>query len=104
MKLKVVYPDMEKLFGKLTFAGNGEETARRVNGRPVVQQREYHLYSTEQRAEDVVVRIPGKVGAKGFEYEAEVKLVNPTLIAEGRNINGRGYTNYVLLADDMVKM
>lgn len=103
MKLKNVVPDVNVTFGKLGFAGLGEETSRRVNGRNAVQQREYNLYSSVQRSENVTVRIPGKAGAKTFTYEEQVKLVNPRLIAEGYSINNRGFVNYVLLADDIVK-
>ena len=102
-KFKNVYPDVNATFGKLTFAGMGEETKRRINGRVVVQEREYNLYSSIQRAENVEVRVPGRVGNKSFEYEEQVKLVNARLIAEGYSINGRGLVNYVLVADDIVK-
>lgn len=103
MKLKNVIPDVKETFGTLAFAGLGEESTQRVNGRRTVVVREYNLYSSLQRAENVVVRIPGSAGAKTFEYEEQVNLVNPRLIAEGYAINGRGMTNYVLLADDIVK-
>lgn len=102
-QLKVVIPNMNVTFGKLSFAGLAKETTRRVNGRQAVQQREYSLFSSVQRAENVAVRIPGKAGAKTFDYEEPVKLVNPHLIAEGYSIQGRGYVNYVLTADDIVK-
>ncbi|MCJ0169131.1 DUF961 family protein, partial [Clostridioides difficile] len=32
----------------------------------------------------------------------KVKLVNPKITAEGKNVRGRGYTNYILNADDML--
>ena len=36
------------------------------------------------------------------KYEQKVKLVNPKITAEGKNVRGRGYTNYILTADDML--
>lgn len=103
MKLKNVYVDMVKQFGKLTFAGAGEEDRRRVNGRMAVQQRSFHLYSDVAKDEDVVVKIPGMAGVKNFEYEDVVELINPRIVAEGYQINNRGLTNYVLYADNIVK-
>ena len=41
-------------------------------------------------------------GEKRFKYEQKVKLVNPKITAEGKNVRGRGYTNYILTADDML--
>ncbi|MDU4912906.1 DUF961 family protein, partial [Clostridium baratii] len=38
-----------------------------------------------------------------FEVEERVKLINPKIIAEGYKIGTRGFTNYILLADDIVK-
>lgn len=102
-KLRKVVPDVNGTFGRLTFAGPGEENMGRVNGRRVALTREYNLYSSFQRAENVLVRIPGGSGVKTFDYEEQVKLVNPRLIAEGYAINDRGLVNYVLLADDIVK-
>ena len=103
MKLKEVYVDMEKQFGELTFAGSGDEISRRINGRVSVQSRDYHLYSSVARAEDVIVRIPGNVGVKNFDYEDEVQLINPRLEAEGYTINNRGLTRFVLVAENMLR-
>ena len=47
-------------------------------------------------------RLPAKAGEKRFKYEQKVKLVNPKITAEGKNVRGRGYTNYILNADDML--
>ena len=49
-----------------------------------------------------MVVLPASVGEKHFEFEEKVKLVNPRIVAEGYNINGRGFTKYKMLADDMV--
>ena len=38
-----------------------------------------------------------------FDFEERVKLVNPRITAEGYKIGTRGFTNYILHADDMVK-
>ena len=42
-------------------------------------------------------------GEKNFESEEKVKLINPKITAEGYKIGTRGFTNYILSADDMVK-
>lgn len=103
MNLKYVVPDMEKTFGELEFAGEGEVEQRRVNGRQTVVNRTYNLFSTIQKADNVTAILPGLMGEKHFEFEEKIKLVNPRIIADGYNINGRGFTEYKLLADDMVK-
>lgn len=103
MNLKYVVPDMEKTFGELEFAGEGEVEQRRVNGRQTVVNRTYNLFSTIQKADNVTVVLPGLIGEKHFEFEERVELVNPRIIADGYNINGRGFTEYKLIADDMVK-
>lgn len=103
MQLKTVVLDMGRTFGRLTFGGPGNDTTGRVNGRRVVLTREYNLFSSFQRADNILVRIPGNAGVKTFEYEEQVKLVNPQLIAEGYIVNGRGVVDYILLADDIVK-
>lgn len=103
MDLKNVVPEMNDTFGVLEFAGEGAVEQRRVNGRPKILSRSYHLYSSKQMADDVVVILPEVVEEKKFSYEAKVKLINPRLIAEGKKIdNYNAYTNYTLLADDMV--
>ena len=78
MELKFVVPNMAQTFGNLEFAGENEVHQQRVNGRMTVVSRSYNLYSDVQRADDIVVT------------------------ADGYNINGRGFTNYILLADDML--
>lgn len=102
--LNFVIPDMEKTFGKLVFAGMGDVTTQRQNGRQVVVKREYHLYSTVQRADDVTVELPGNIGEKRFDYEEPVTLINPRITAKGYSIGQRGYTEYVMTADDMVSL
>ena len=37
-----------------------------------------------------------------FKPEQKVKLINPRITAEGYNVKGRGFTNYILMADDML--
>ncbi|EQK78550.1 hypothetical protein QEE_0459 [Clostridioides difficile CD113] len=68
-----------------------------------VISRLYNLYSDIQRADDIVVVLPSNAGEKSFEVEERVKLINPKIIAEGYKIGTRGFTNYILLADDIVK-
>ena len=93
MKLKYIVPNMAQTFGNLEFAGENDVEQQRVNGRFVPVTRSYNLYSDIQRAD---------AGEKRFKYEQKVKLVNPKITAEGKNVRGRGYTNYILTADDML--
>ena len=103
MKLKYIVPDMAQTFGNLEFAGENDVEQQRVNGRFVPVTRSYNLYSDIQRADDIIVVLPAKVGEKRFKYEQKVKLVNPRITAEGYKIGTRGFTNYILEADDMIK-
>ena len=103
MKLRFVVPNMEKTFGTLEFAGEGKTEQRRVNGRMTVISRSFNLYSDIQRADDIVVILPASAGEKNFEVEEKVKLINPKITADGYKIGTRGFTNYILSADDMVK-
>ena len=64
---------------------------------------QYNLYLDVQRADDIIVVLPVSAGEKNFESEEKVKLVNPKITAEGYKIDNRGFTNYILSADDMVK-
>ena len=98
MELKFVVPNMAQTFGNLEFAGENEVRQQRINDRMAVVSRSYNLYSDVQRADDIVVTLPAKAGEKNFQPEQKVKLINP----DGYNINGRGFTNYILLADDML--
>lgn len=63
----------------------------------------YNLYSDVQRADDIIVVLPATAGEKNFEVEEKVRLINPKITAEGYKIGNRGFTNYILSADDMVK-
>lgn len=103
MELKYVIPNMEKTFGNLEYAGEGKVEQRRMNGRMSILSRSYNLYSDIQRADDIVVILPLEAGEKHFEVEEKVKLINPRITAEGYKIGSRGFTNYILHADDMVK-
>ncbi|WP_415331890.1 YdcP family protein [Clostridium perfringens] len=103
MKLKHIIPNMEKTFGNLEYAGEGDVEQKRINSKMTVISRSYNLYSDIQRADDIVVVIPANAGEKFFEVEERVKLINPKIIAEGYKIGTRGFTNYILLADDIVK-
>ena len=102
MELKFVIPNMEKTFGNLEFAGEDKIVQRRINGQLTILSRSYNLYSDVQRADDIVVVLPAEAGEKHFSFEEKVKLVNPKITAEGKNVRGRGYTNYILTADDML--
>lgn len=104
MELKFVVPNMSKTFGQLEFAGEGEVNQRRVNGQMTVLSRTYNLYSTVQRADDIVVTLPAEAGEKHFNFEENVRLLNPRITAEGYKIGDRGFTNYILQADDIVNV
>lgn len=67
-----------------------------------VLSRSFNLYSDVQRADDIIVVLPAEAGEKHFQPEQKVKLVNPRITAEGYKIGNRGFTNYILLADDML--
>ena len=103
MELKHVIPNMEKTFGNLEFAGENKVEQRRNNGRMTVVSRSFNLYSDVQRADDIIVVLPASAGEKNFQSEEKVKLINPKITAEGYKIGTRGFTNYILSADDMVK-
>ncbi|MBV6375464.1 YdcP family protein [Enterococcus casseliflavus] len=104
MELKYVVPIMNKTFGRLEYAGEGSVEQRRVNGKQTTISRSYNLYSDVQRADDIEVILPHTAGEKNFDVEEQVELVNPTIIAEGYKIGERGFTKYILHADDMVKV
>ncbi|OFI46049.1 conjugal transfer protein [Floricoccus penangensis] len=103
MELKHIIPNTEKTFGQLEFAGEGKVEQRRINGKPTILSRSYNLYSNIQRADDIVAILPAEAGEKHFEIEQKVKLVNPRITAEGYKIGTRGFTNYIMYADDIVK-
>ena len=103
MELKHVIPNMERTFGNLEFAGENKVEQRRINGRMTVVSRSFNLYSDVQRADDIIVVLPASAGEKNFESEEKVKLISPKITAEGYKIGTRGFTNYILSADDMVK-
>ncbi len=82
MELKYVIPNMEKTFGNLEYAGEGNIEQRRVNGHNTILSRSYNLYSDIQRADDIVVILPAEAGERHFDVEKRVKLINPLIIAE----------------------
>lgn len=102
MELKFVVPNMAQTFGNLEFAGENEVEQRRINGRMSILSRSFNLYSDVQRADDIIVVLPAEAGEKHFQPEQKVKLVNPRITAEGYKIGNRGFTNYILLADDIL--
>lgn len=67
-----------------------------------VLSRIFNLYSNAQRADDIVVILPTEAGEKNFDFEKGVKPINPRITAEGYIIDTRGFTNYILHADNMV--
>ena len=102
MELKFVVKKKTKTFGNLEYAGESEVVQRRINGRMTAVSRSYNLYSDVQRADDIIVVLPAEAGEKHFQPEQKVKLINPRITAEGYKIGTRGFTNYILLADDML--
>lgn len=107
MDLKFVVPNMKKTFGNLEFGGPVEpgrgDIRRSPQGTTIVWRR-YKLFSDVQKADDIEVILPGKVGEKRLEYMNLVKLINPRITAEGYVVQGRAYTHYVLHADDIVQI
>lgn len=103
MELKHVIPNIEQTFGTLEYAGEGKVEQRRINGKQTILSRSYNLYSTIQRADDIEVILPAEAGEKHFGVEEQIKLINPYIIAEGYKIGTRGFTNYILHAENMVK-
>lgn len=105
MKMKYVIPLVDKTFGTLIYAGEG--TAKRKLNRNTkeyeILSRSYNLYSDVQKADDVEVILPGEATEKTFQYEEKVTLVNPRIVAEGYKINEKGFTKYLLYADDLIK-
>lgn len=104
MELKFFVPNMKETFGRLEYAGEGKVTQRRINGRMAVVERSYNLYSDVQRADDILVVLPESAGEKHFNQETQIQLINPRITAEGYKIGDRGFTNYILQADNMVKV
>ena len=104
MKIRRVVPKMEGTFGKIVYAGEGEVETQGYGRNAKVVGREYHLYSSKQRADDIVVKIVGNVAEHDLEYMEEVKLVNPRLIVEGKKAGDNGYSDYMLLADDIERV
>ena len=102
MELKYVVPNMAQTFGNLEFAGENKIEQQRINGRFTPVSRSYNLYSDVQRADDIIVTFPAKAGEKHFKPEQRVKLINPKITADGKAVKGRGFTNYILTADDML--
>nr|WP_297274966.1 YdcP family protein [uncultured Agathobaculum sp.] len=106
MELKYVIPNMEKTFGNLEFGGPvelGRGDTRRNGQDTYIVRRRYKLFSDVQRADDIEVAVAGSVKEKDFEYMEPVKLVNPRITVEGYAVNGRGFSDYILHADDIVK-
>jgi len=91
------------LYGiKIRYPQHGKDI-RQLGVRMAILSRSFNLYSDVQRADDIVVILPAEAGEKHFDFEERVKLVNPRITAEGYKIGTRGFTNYILHADDMVK-
>ncbi|MDE8320625.1 YdcP family protein [Erysipelothrix rhusiopathiae] len=103
MELKFVIPNMKEIFGNLEFAGDDTTEQRRINGQMTILSRSFNLYSNVQRADDIVVILPAEAGEINFDFEESVKLINPRITAEGYKIGTRGFANYILHADDMIK-
>ena len=99
MNLLFVVPDKEKDLGNLEFGG--PEQASREDKKRV--ERRYKLFSDVQRADDIEVVIPAQAGEKHFDYMEPVQLVNPWVTAEGYAINGNGYIDFIIHADDIIK-
>lgn len=106
MELKHVVPDMEKTFGTLSYAGEGRINTGYVNGKRTTTERIYEVYSDIQRADNICVILPASAGEKNFDkYKPDkIKLINPRIKAKAYKIGNQGFTDYILYADDMVKI
>lgn len=102
--LKFVVPDVKGTFGNLAFAGDGKFVTNRTGGVARTVTREYHLFSDRQRADNIKVTIPGAAGEKHFAYDEEVTLVNPRITLNAYGIEGRGYSDFEMTADDLVRV
>ncbi len=72
-------------------------------GRKLLSSGGTKLFSDVQRADDIEVVIPAQAGEKHFDYMEPVQLVNPWVTAEGYAINGNGYIDFIIHADDIIK-
>ena len=104
MKLKYIVPNMtSRLLGTWRFDRRKMRWSNSVSMVALFPWQEAITCIADiQRADDIIVVLPAKAGEKRFKYEQKVKLVNPKITAEGKNVRGRGYTNYILTADDML--
>lgn len=99
--IKFIIPDISKTFGTLTFGSCVEEKhADRRAGSPVTS-RVYSLFSDKQRADDLQVEISKPI-LKKLGFDEEVELVNPVIKARPRRIGDNWYTDYTMIAEDIV--
>ncbi len=103
MELKFVVPKMTETFGKLTYGGEGKVLTEGFGKNTRVVGRSYHLFSSKQRADDIEVVVAAETGEKDFDQDQPLKAINPCLVAKGYAIENRGFTDYVLYVDDLVK-
>lgn len=103
MELKFVVPDMAETFGNLSYGGEGEVLTEGYGRNTTIIGRGYHLFSDKQRADDIEVVVAAEAGDKDFDQDQRVKGINPHLVAKGYEIENRGFTDYVLYVDDLVK-
>ena len=47
--------------------------------------------------------VAAEAGEKNFDQDQPLKAVNPYLVAKGYEIENRGFTDYVLYVDDLLK-
>jgi len=104
MNLNFITPKMSAVFGNLEFAGSGAVKSKRNNGTVEIISRTYNLYSDKERTDNVEVTLPPKAGVKLFTPDDRVRLINPRIIASGEKTNNNAHTDYILHADDMVRM
>ena len=102
MELSQVVPKMQDTFGTLKFLGTGKVDTAGFGRNVRVTSRQYNLASSIQRADNISVNITGNTTAKTFEFKQEIILVNPVIKADGENVQGRGFVDYVLYADDII--
>lgn len=96
--------DEEKTFGKLEFSAMRREVFKRnAEGEQTgdIKERTYDLISS-MAGMMIQVSVPGDVPARDFPYEAEVKLINPTVGTVANAVRNGADVNWYIKADDIV--
>ncbi len=87
------------MFGK--HLGNVSEY---VNGVTKITGKEFEIFSTNQPADNIKVIIPSNVRMQSIDFDEEIELVNPIISVSTETRGSYTVVNYVLKADDIVKV